>query len=211
MDYQWKPAASSTATPTGGPAVRPMHPPPRTDDEATLPERSEKFIAAAEAGTARNRNGRRYRPSAVRDIAGCLRNHVVPDLGDLRLRDVQEHDLQRLVDDLLAGDLSLSRIRSVVSAIRALYAYAVEHGIVEVSAADTLEIARSEEEPLWGDDCPRGDDDPGGASRRLSADGAVAVDAGLPQLVLSFVLRLVVTVFIIVALLALAQALLLPA
>src|SRR3954454_13692176 len=208
MDYQWKPGASSTDTPTGGPAVRPMDPPPRANDEPTLAEASEEFIAAAEAGTARNRNGRRYRPSAVRDIAGCLRNHLVPDLGDLRLRDVQENDLQRLVDDLAAGDLSLSRIRSVVSAIRALYAYAIEHGIVEVSAAGTLEIVRSEEEPLWGDDWYQGDDDPGGASRRLSADGG---DAGLPQLVLSFVLRLVVTVFIIVALLALAQALLLPA
>src|SRR3954464_4222676 len=167
MDYQWKPAASSTATPTGGPAVRPMHPPPRTDDEATLAEVSEEFIAAAEAGMARNRNGRRYRPSAVRDIAGCLRNHVVPDLGDLRLRDVQENDLQRLVDDLAAGDLSLSRIRSVVSAIRALYAYPLEHGIVEVSAADTLVVARSEDEPLWGRDWYQGDDDPGGGTRRL--------------------------------------------
>src|SRR3954464_13634234 len=98
MDYQWKPAASSTATPTGGPAVRTMHPPPRTNDEATLAEVSEEFIAAGAGRTARNRNGRRYRPSAVRDIAGCLRNHVVPDLGDLRLRDVQEHGLQRILD-----------------------------------------------------------------------------------------------------------------
>src|SRR4051794_6893059 len=211
MDYQWKPAASSTDTPTGGPAVHAMYPPPRTNDEPTLAEVSEEFIAAAEAGTARNRNDRRYRPSAVRDIAGCLRNHVVPDLGDLRLRDVQEHDLQRLVDDLAAGDLSLSRIRSVVSAIRALYAYAIERGLVEVSAADTLEIARSEAQPLWGDDWYQGGDDAGVASRRLSAEGGLAGEPALPQLVLSFVLRLVVTVFIIIALLALAQALLLPA
>src|SRR3954452_22655345 len=151
MDYEWKPAASSTDTPTGGAAVRPMEPPPRTNQQPTLCQGSEKFTAAGEAGTARNRTGRRYRPSAVRDIAGCLRNHVVPDLGDLRLRDVQENDLQRLVDDLAAGDLSLSRIRSVVSAIRSLYAYAIEKALVEVSAADTLEIARSEQ-PLWGED-----------------------------------------------------------
>src|SRR3954462_1976907 len=186
MDYEWKPAASSTDTPTGGPAVRPMPPPPRTNDEPTLAEASEEVIAAAEAGTARNRNGRRYRPSAVRDIAGCLRNHVVPDLGDLRLRDVQENDLQRLVDDLAAGALSLSRIRSVVSAIRALYAYAIEHGIVEVSAADTLEITRSED-PVWDDDWDQGDDTRGVAAGRLSADGSMAGEAALPQLVLSFV------------------------
>src|SRR4051795_5712511 len=173
MDYQWKPGASSTDTPTGGPAVRPMDPPPRANDEPTLAEVSEEFIAAGEAGTGRNRNGRRYRPSAVRDIAGCLRNHVVPDLGDLRLRDVQAHDLQRLVDDLAAGDLSLSRIRSVVSAIRALYAYAVENALVEVSAADTLEIARSEQ-PLWGEDSYEGSEDPGVATWRQPAAPGIA-------------------------------------
>jgi hypothetical protein len=189
-------------------------------EAATVADVTEEFLAAAEAGKARNRNGRRYRPSALRDVAGCLRNYVVPDLGDLRLRDVQPHDLQRLVDELAAGDLSLSRIRSVVSAIRALYAYAIERGIVDVSAAEGIEIARVEE-PLWEDgayDADEADSPPhrtgGWAPAHTRSQRYIPRDPGertVPELVLSFLLRLVVTVFVIMALIALAQALLLPA
>jgi hypothetical protein len=193
-----------------------------TSEAATLADVAEEFIAAAEDGRARNRNGRRYRPSAVRDLAGCLRNHVVPDLGDLRLRDVQPEDLQRLVDDLAASDLSLSRIRSVVSAIRAMYGYAIERVIVMVSAADGLEIARVEQ-PVW-DEAAYADPDVGESrvdglfARRRDEDprgrrggSGEPGESSLPEMVLSLVVRVVVTVFIIVALLSLAQALLLPA
>jgi hypothetical protein len=177
-------------------------------------EVAEDFIAAAEEGSARNRNGRRYRPSALRDLSGCLRLYVLPELGDLRARDVQPEDLQRLIDELAAGELSLSRIRSVVSAIRALYGYALDRGIVAVSPADQLEITRTED-LAW--------DEPAMAERweeRPSARFAIAehrrepsdlTGRTLPELFLSFIVRLVVTIFVIVALAALAQALLVPA
>ena len=42
---------------------------------------AEEFIAAAEDGWARNRSGRRYRPSALRDLRGILRHHVAHELG----------------------------------------------------------------------------------------------------------------------------------
>jgi hypothetical protein len=178
---------------------------------------------------------------------------MVPDLGDMRLRDVQWEDLQRLVDQLSAGELSLSRIRSVVSAIRALYAYAMEHGIVDVSPADGIEIARIEQ-PLWDDDpyggdpygtpvyseaVPGGDTDtsflreharsfagaaeqawtespfarPAGAERREPRPprDRDPSERGFPEMMVSLALRLVVIVFIIIALVSLAQSLLLPA
>lgn len=183
-----------------------------------MAEVADDFIAAAQEGSAGNRNGRRYRPSALRDLAGCLRLYVVPELGDLRVRDVQPEDLQRLVDELAAGDLSLSRIRSVVSAIRALYGYAVDQGLVAASPADDLAIARTEE--LAWDEIGDGEpwDDGFGerpASHRTTDRYArVPSDVNertLPEMLLSFVLRLVVTIFVIIALAALAQALLLPA
>ena len=49
--------------------------------------------------------------------------------------------MQALVDRLAAEQLSVSRIRSVVSAIRALYGYAIERGFVEFSPADGLRRA----------------------------------------------------------------------
>jgi hypothetical protein len=218
--HGWKRPASSTDTPAGGPAVRAPQPPPRPPrtESATVAEIAEDFIAAAEEGSARNRTGRRYRPSALRDLAGCLRLYVLPELGDLRVRDVQPEDLQRLVDELAAGELSLSRIRSVVSAIRALYGYALDHELVAVSPADDLAIARTDE-LAWDDgveDEPydeRFDEHPS-PDRTTDGYGRVPSDVNertLPELFLSFVLRLVVTVFVIVALAALAQALLLPA
>jgi hypothetical protein len=186
------------------------------------------FIAAARDGSAPNRNGRRYRPSALRDVAGCLRNHVIPELGDMRMRDVQREDLQRLVDGLAAGDLSLSRIRSVVSAIRALFAYAIQGAIVDVSPADGIDIARVEC-PAREADCydvgyraaeSRGpydddddDDDEWYTNVRSSRDGA---DDGWPEgsargLILSLAVRVLMIVFVIIALASLVQALLIPA
>jgi hypothetical protein len=273
--YDWKPTASASATLAGVPAAPPPAQGPQapTDraalEELTVAEAVDEFIAAAQDGRARNRNGRRYRPSALRDVAGILRGHLVPELGDLRVGDVQWDDLQRLVDQLSAGELSLSRIRSVVSAIRALYAYAIERGIVAASPADGLEIARVEQ-PLWDDDQYGDDqygddqygddadgDDPdggdpygtpvysdaapgaagstflrtharsladaaeqawtearqGGAERRepRPPSGADRSERGFPETMVSLALRLVVIVFIIIALASLAQSLLLPA
>jgi hypothetical protein len=214
-EHGWKRPASSTDTPAGGPAVRAPEPPrpPRTES-ATVAEVADDFIAAAQDGSARNRNGRRYRPSAARDLAGCLRLYVVPELGDLRVRDVQPEDLQRLIDELADTELSLSRIRSVVSAIRALYGYAVDQQLVPASPADRLEITRTET-PAWDEP----DEEAGWATtatfmrqaRDQPDDLHDLAERTLPEMFLSFFLRLAVTVFVVLALVALAQALLLPA
>jgi hypothetical protein len=230
--YAFKPPAGSTDT-SGSlraarprPAPAPPPQPPEPDDEATVAAVADEFLAAARDGRALNRTGRIYRPSALRDIAGILRANLVPELGDLRLVDVQPEDLQRIVDDLVAGDLSLSRIRSVISAFRALFGYAVNRGIITASPADDLEIGRSEEEPwddedLEDDDAEIPDDDlPPPATERFTRDrprprrapaAPADGDRGLPEAVLGFVLRLVVVVFIIITLASLAQALLMPA
>jgi hypothetical protein len=243
MDYDWRPTTNRSATTAGGLAVPRHHenpdvPPdsvPREDVAVTTAV--EEFVAAAEAGRARNRNGRRYRPSALRDLAGALRLHVVSELGDMRLRDVQWQDLQGIVDTLAAARLSVSRIGSVVSAIRALYAYAIEQGIVDASPADGLEVPR--EVPPRSEEAY--DDDYGGEgdeaasmwdraegwrdaaeeawtespfARRGRADRprADAQPAGLlPEKALSFLLRLLLIAFILIVLLSLAEALLAPA
>jgi hypothetical protein len=117
----------------------------------------EEFVAAMEQGVAVNRSGRRYRPSALRDLRGILNHHVVPSLGQMPLRDVRRQDVQALVDRLVADGLSQSRIRSVVSALRALYGYAIERGQVEFNPVDGLVMSSGdepeqrvwEEPPAW--------------------------------------------------------------
>jgi hypothetical protein len=196
--------------------------PPISADEATVSDVVEEFVAAARDGRALNRTGRAYRPSALRDVAGILRGHLVPELGDLRLRDVQPEDVQRLVDDLAAGELSLSRIRSVVSAFRALFGYARDRGIIATNPATAIDISRRESPP-WADDDHDAYEDPGEDLGPPTGAATFAWDdqppvpppasspRPLPEALLGLVLRLVVVVFLIITLASLAQALLTPA
>jgi site-specific recombinase XerD len=192
----------------------------------------DEFIEAAHAGQALNRSGRPYRPSALRDLQGILEYHVATELGNVRLRDVRRHHVQALVDRLGTEGLSESRIRSVVSALRGLYGYAIDHGHVEFNPADALVMPRPDQpareglrrdslEQLW-EDPPRWEDrppraDPGrstagdhsdtGPRRRDRDRGAYQPIALLPQRTLSYAMRAVVLLFALVALVSLLESL----
>jgi integrase len=214
MAYDWRPTATRAATTDPAVVALPRHEPNvaaasdvRRADDILVAEAVEDFIAAAEGGWARNRSGRRYRPSALRDIRGILRHHVVPELGGKPLRDVRPRHFQALLDRLAVEGLSESRIRSVVSAVRALYSYAMEQGQVELSATDALQIPQlvapastdggSAEE--WTDrvrDAPP----PRPAARRDEYEPI----ALLPERILSLVLRIVVVLFVLFALVTIA-------
>jgi site-specific recombinase XerC len=159
----------------------------------------EEFIEAAEQGRAVNRSGRRYRPSALRDLRGILRFHVAPALGERPLPEVRRVDIQAFVDRLGAERLSESRIRSVISALRALYAYAIDRHYVEFNPADGLTM------PTGGGDDPgeaEGDDEP---SRPASDPGDYKPMAVLPERLLSLALRAALIVFAVVAVISLVQ------
>jgi integrase len=83
----------------------------------------EAFLRAVSDGVALNKQGRRYKPSAVRDLKGALENHVEPAFGAKRIGDVRRRDVQLLVDGI-APTLSGSRVRSVVNAVHSLYRWA---------------------------------------------------------------------------------------
>lgn len=190
----------------------------------------DEFIEAAHAGRALNRSGRPYRPSALRDLQGILEYHVATELGNVRLRDVRRHHVQGLVDRLGAERLSESRIRSVVSALRGLYGYAIDRGHVEFNPADALVMPRPEEpareerprdslEELWEDPPssenrpPRtdrstaGDHSDTGPRRRDRDRGAYQPIALLPERTVSYAMRGIVVLFAIVALVSLFESL----
>jgi integrase len=75
----------------------------------------------------------------VRDLEGCLLGHVVPELGTRRLGDLRRGDVQRLIDKL-APTHSGSRVRSVVNAIRSLYAWAQDRDLVEHDPAGRVRL-----------------------------------------------------------------------
>ena len=167
MTYDWRPNASRSATTDPGLAAAPARGgAARTDapgdPDLTVAAAAEWFLDAAEAGRALNRSGRPYRPSALRDIRGILDFHVVPVLGGMRLRAVRRRHVQVLVDRVGDEGLSESRIRSVVSALRALFGYAIEQGRAEFNPADALVMPAGDEsaprvrEPgSWSDEAVR--------------------------------------------------------
>jgi hypothetical protein len=227
MAYDWRPTATRAAT--TDPAVvalprRQSRPKvaaaadARHADDILVGAAIEEFITAAEGGWARNRSGRRYRPSALRDVRGILRHHVVHELGEMPLRDVRRRDIQALIDRLGSEQLSESRIRSVISAIRALYGYAMDQGWVELSPADGILIPR-QEGPASGNDYGTWEwtdhaeetqtppAEPATRSRPPRSDRGpdeYQPIALLPERILSLVLRIVVVVFILFALVTIA-------
>jgi hypothetical protein len=155
----------------------------------------EEFIAGAENGETVNRSGRRYRPSALRDVKGILRLHVAPVLGERGITDVRRADIQLLVDGLAHGGLSESRIRSVISALRALYGHAIDRGYVEYNPADGLTMPNLEAV------APPEDRQRGHAP---SDDGYEPI-AQLPERLISFALRGAIVVFVVIAVVSLLQ------
>jgi hypothetical protein len=151
MDYHWTPTARRSATTDPnlvarpGPARGGAATTGRTSGPIVVAAAAGEFLEAAATGAVLNRSGRPYRPSALRDLRGCLEHHVLPALGELTLPEVRRRDVQALVDTLGDGGLSESRIRSVVSALRALYGWAIEQGHADHNPADALVMPRADE------------------------------------------------------------------
>jgi integrase len=124
----------------------------RTDLEATLragmlPTSStmrvakaiEAYLSAIEAGKALNKHGRPYKPSAIRDLQGALEGYVQPALGGRQLTDVRRGDVQRLIDSM-TPEKSGSRVRTVVNAVRSLYAWAQDRELVDHDPASRVRL-----------------------------------------------------------------------
>lgn len=105
----------------------------------------EAFLSAIENGRALNKHGRPYKPSAVRDLRGALENHVEDALGAKRIGDVRRGDVQRLVDDLTGK--SGSRVRTIVNAIRSLYAWAEDRELVDHDPAKRIRLPAMDATP----------------------------------------------------------------
>jgi integrase len=99
----------------------------------------EAFIRAAKTGVALNKHGRRYKPSAIRDLQGALNNRAIPAFGAKKIGDVRRRDVQRLVDEM-TPELSGSRVRSVVHAIHSLYRWAQTRELVYHDPAALVQL-----------------------------------------------------------------------
>src|SRR5581483_2653506 len=100
----------------------------RSPSKLTLRAAADEWLDKIETGVVLSRNRRPYKPSVVRGYRADLENHVLDDLGGLKLAEVTADDLQALIERLSQKTedrkaLSGSKVRNVIVALQALYRY----------------------------------------------------------------------------------------
>jgi len=110
------------------------------DRGVTVREVTMMFLAGIESGAIRTRSGQAHKPSTIRGYRRDLTNRVMPAFGAARLTEVTLPDVQRWADTLSAEGLSPSTVRNVVTAMRALYAWALPRGLARVNPTAGLRL-----------------------------------------------------------------------
>jgi integrase len=91
--------------------------------------------------TYEGRTSRGIRAETVREYGRDLELHVLPVLGRRRLAQIEQRDLKALTRELAAKGLSRSSVRVVMAPVRAMFATAVEEGLLRTNPAAGLRIA----------------------------------------------------------------------
>lgn len=145
----------------------------------------DEFLDAAERGSARRRDGRRFTRDEVRELRWCLEGHLAHELGAMRLNDLRRDDVEAFVHRLWDAGISRRRLRAVVASVRALYDDAGRRGLVGHNPAERVALP----DDLESDRPVRG------AARRSTAlGGAVslvpqAARLGLAVIALLFIVQ----------------------
>jgi site-specific recombinase XerD len=112
-----------------------------TPTRTTLREAADAWLEGAKAGTIRTRKGVPYKPSVIRSYRQGLRDHVLPELGAVRLHEIRRRDLQDLADRLLAQGLDPSTVRNAIAPVRCIYRRAMTRGEIALNPTSGLEPA----------------------------------------------------------------------
>lgn len=114
-----------------------------TSQLPTLEEFAQAFIEGIESGAVRDREGRPYKPSTIRGYRRALHKRVLPELGAMRLNEIQRKDIYRLARRLRTEGLGDSTVRNALDPLRALYRVAVdEDEILAVNPTSGLNLPK---------------------------------------------------------------------
>jgi integrase len=86
------------------------------------------------------RTSRGIRPTTLEDYRRDLEVHVTPVLGARRLSQIEPRHIRLLVADLAASGKRPSTVRNIIAPVRALFATAVEDGVIRVSPCAGLRL-----------------------------------------------------------------------
>jgi hypothetical protein len=103
-------------------------------------ETIEEFLAAVDAGFARDRYGRPFTPEAAQELHWCLGGYVGEELGATRLRTLGRQDIEELLYRLSEDGVPRRRLRALAKSLRALYDYAAERDLVRHNPAERVAL-----------------------------------------------------------------------
>jgi hypothetical protein len=149
MAYDTKPGWSRVfvRSPAGGTrrARRPAHASALDVTGPSIGETIDEFLAAVDDGSARDRYGRPFTREAALELHWYLGGHVAEALGAMTLSRVRRGDVEALVYELGDAGLHRDRLRPLVKAVRALYDYALERGLVQHNPAERVALPDEDE------------------------------------------------------------------
>jgi hypothetical protein len=156
----------------------------------SLQETIDEFLAAVDAGAARDRYGRAFAPDAAGDLHWYLSGHVSEALGAVSVDEIRRGDVETLVYELGHAGLARDRLRGLARSVRALYDYAIERSLVFTNPAERVAI-------------PDDDELPRASARTLDP----ALERSVPDHLISLALRVATLGFLITALIFLGESL----
>jgi integrase len=107
----------------------------------TLREAVDQFLGGIDSGTIRDRSGHPYKPSTCRGYRRHLSGQALPSFGATRLARLTRQDVQVWADSL---DGAPSTVRNAVTALRALYAWAIPRGLAQANPTRDLRLPSGE-------------------------------------------------------------------
>lgn len=116
-------------------------------ERVTVGAAATAWIAGIESGTVRNRSGKTYKPSVLRDYRRDIGICVEVVGARKRLDEIRLQDAQVMADILAARGLSDSRVRHVMFCLRAMFNWALPRGYAAINPCIGLSLPAPEENP----------------------------------------------------------------
>ena len=112
----------------------------RAPTRQTLRDAAEELTSGMESGLVRTRSGDPYKPSVTRGYKAHLAQRITPELGHVRLADIQRRDIQQLVDRWLSNGASPATVRNALMPLRVIFRRAIQDGDLEVNPTSHLRV-----------------------------------------------------------------------
>jgi integrase len=106
----------------------------------TVAQALDAYIANMRSGVQRDRSGSVYKPSTIRRYALTARVHLVPEIGDRKLSDLDRADVRKVVQRWSASGQSPSSIRNNLDPLRCTLREALHEGTIGLNPCDGVRL-----------------------------------------------------------------------